>query len=163
MKKTKSKYEKNLKRKPSLSKFTFNDIEYVNFTTHEITIYYTNNIGERKTLSIPPSGIEARIAYTKEPGGLLSDVIPIKYKTSGQLLFYQNNIKQIISYQDIRQLVGNAIPIVSHLCLSSTFNLLGKAVSPDSEVNVTKKGVKLGVKGFVTLKNNNRKGVLLYD
>jgi hypothetical protein len=157
MKQTKEKilkHEKKKKRnrKVQIDKFIFRDTEYANLTKHEIQIHYINNIGEKSILTIPPSGIEARYAYSKECAPCLSEVLPVKYKTSSKLLFYQNG--QNVSYKDVISLIGSAIPIVSHICLTATFSFFGKAIAPDSEENVKKGGEKIGTKGFITLKSN---------
>jgi hypothetical protein len=92
------------------------------------------------------------MAYQKQPAGFLSEVLPLKYKTSSKLLFYQNG--QTISYNTIRDIIGTAIPIVSHICLNACFTYFGKAISPDCDELIRERGEKIGSKGFITLKSN---------
>ena len=132
---------------PKTNNITFNGESFINFTDHHVIIF---NSHREVILEVPPSGIEARIAFVKKPGGLIGN-IPSFTRQGGNLLFYKNH--KVMQFQDMKRIIGNSWPIVSNLCGMKTKLFFGKAISPDSDMQVSDyyKGNKKirGVQGFI--------------
>ncbi len=127
------------------NKIKHNGEEFINFTNHHVMLLNSNG---DSILEIPPSGIEARIAFTKKPGGLIGG-IPSFVRHGGSLIFYKKH--KPLQFNEIKKLIGNSWPIVSNLCGLKTKLFFGKAISPDSDLQIKdykNKNIK-GVLGFI--------------
>lgn len=134
-------------KKVYLKKVTIDGVELANLTDHQLTIYQNGEIIE----TIEKSGVEARIAYT-EPIDHFIGKIPVNRRIGNRLIFYYQS--KPIPYRKFYDLLGNAIPIVSSICLpeaSLTFD--GRAISPGQKVNLIEgengKPKVMGTKNFI--------------
>jgi hypothetical protein len=138
------------KRKLKLNKTTINGTSVINLTDHNI-VYYQN---DQPILTIEKSGVEARVAYQESPAFLLGNTIPVTRRLGNQLVFYDQNSK-IVPYGEMITEIGDAISIVSSICLKKATLFLGKAVSPGTKISINGNDKVngrrvIGTKNFIT-------------
>lgn len=138
------------KKKLKLNKSIINGVSVVNLLDHEV-VFYQN---DQPVLTIEKSGIEARIAYQESPAFILGDTIPVTRRLGNQLVFYDQNSK-IVPYSEMITEIGDAISIVSSICLKKATLFLGKVVSPGTKISINGNdkvnGRKvIGTKNFIT-------------
>jgi hypothetical protein len=138
------------KKKLKLNKSIINGIPVVNLLDHEVVIYK----GDQPVLTIEKSGVEARIAYKEAPAFLLGGTIPVTRRLGNDLVFYDQNSK-IVPYGEMVTEIGDAISIVSSICLKKATLFLGKAVSPGTKISINGNDKVngrrvIGTKNFIT-------------
>ena len=138
------------KKKVKLNKIIINGIPVVNLLDHEVVIYQN----DKPVLTIEKSGIEARIAYHETSAFMLGGVIPVTRRIGNQLVFYDQNMK-LVPHGEMVTEIGDAISIVSSICLKKATLFLGKAVSPGTKISINGNDKVngrrvIGTKNFIT-------------
>lgn len=113
----------------NLKKLTIGNKTVINLTDHSIDLYQYNKV----ILSIPSSGLEARLAYLEELDCLYGAIIPILKRTHARLCFYWKG--KSVPYSLVQKEINGALCIVSNIALLKAKMILGgNVVSPGKKV-----------------------------